>query len=323
VARRGSVRRVTEQVPSEESNLDNLAAVDLNLLVPLMALLEERSVTRAAARVGLSQPAMSHALARLRRLLGDDLLVRQGSTMALTPRAGELVAPLRHVLAQTAKVVHFPGFDPGTDSRVITVSLTASTAIVVGGHVARLVAERAPHATLRLLTAALPDETAFTEQGADVVLATRPWPSAPRRERLYEDRYVVIAAQDAAPADASAVDLLQSLPHVMWEASRQRVQPYAVLAEHGIDYVVGQVVQENFLIPPLVAQVGGVAVHRHRIATSMSARFPLRIEEFPFPVPGLGVDMVWNPRLTDDGFVAWLRRVLQDAAAEVVATDSA
>lgn len=313
------MRRVTEQVPSEASNLDSLAAVDLNLLVPLMALLEERSVTRAAARIGLSQPAMSHTLARLRRLLGDDLLVRQGVAMALTPHAGELIAPLRRVLDQTARVVRFPGFDPATDTRVITISLTASTAVVVGGHVARLVAERAPYATLRLLTSALPDETAFTDEGADVVLASRPLPTPLRRERLYDDRYVVIAGADSAPENASALDLLRTLPHVMWEASHQRVQPYAALAEHGVEYVVGQVVQENFLIPPLVAQVGGVAVHRHRIATSLRTQLPLRIEEFPFPIPGLAVDMVWNPRLTDDVFVAWLRGVLRDAAAEVLA----
>lgn len=317
------MRRVTEQMPSEASNLDSLAAVDLNLLVPLLALLEERSVTRAAVRVGLSQPAMSHTLARLRRLLGDDLLVRQGSAMALTPHAGGLIAPLRHVLDQTARVVRFPGFDPATDKRVISISLTASTAIVVGGHVARLVAERAPHATLRLLTTALPDETAFTEEGADVVLASRPLTSSLRRERLYDDRYVVIAGRDAAPADATALELLRDLPHVMWEASRQRVQPYAVLEQHGVDYVVAQVVQENFLIPPLVAQVGGVAVHRHRIATAMSERFALRIEEFPFPLPGLGIDMIWNPRLSDESFIAWLREVLRDAVAEVISPDLA
>ena len=85
---------------------------------------------------------------------------------------------------------------------------------------------------------------------------------------------------------------------------------------------MGQVVQENFLIPPLVAQVGGVAVHRHRIATAMSERFPLRIEEFPFPLPGLGIDMVWNPRLADDGVRRpGCARVLRDAAAEVVAPE--
>lgn len=65
--------------------LIGLTSVDLNLLVPLLALLEEKSVTRAASRVSLSQPAMSHALRRLRRLLDDELLVRQGGSMILTP----------------------------------------------------------------------------------------------------------------------------------------------------------------------------------------------------------------------------------------------
>ena len=70
-----------------DTDLSRLASVNLNLLVPLLALLEERSVTRAADAVGISQRAMSHALRRMRRLLGDELVVRQGSTLALTPRA--------------------------------------------------------------------------------------------------------------------------------------------------------------------------------------------------------------------------------------------
>ena len=108
------------------SGLDRLASVNLNLLVPLLALLEERSVTRAAERVGLSQPAMSHALTRMRRLLGDDLVVRQGGGVTLTPRALELIAPLRSALQQTARIVNFPSFDPATDGRVITVGSAAA-----------------------------------------------------------------------------------------------------------------------------------------------------------------------------------------------------
>ncbi|MFF3572382.1 LysR family transcriptional regulator [Nocardia jiangxiensis] len=80
------------------SGLDRLASVNLNLLVPLLAVLEERSVTRAAERVGLTQSAMSHAVGRMRRLFDDDLLVRQGNGATLTPRALELIAPLRAVL---------------------------------------------------------------------------------------------------------------------------------------------------------------------------------------------------------------------------------
>lgn len=135
---------------SSDLGLERLASVNLNLLVPLLALLEEGSVTRAAARVGMSQPAMSHALGRMRRMIGDDLVTRQGSGLVLTPRALELIAPLREVLRQTAEVVNFPGFDPAHDSRTITMAMTTSTAFVVGPASARLIAERAPNATLRV-----------------------------------------------------------------------------------------------------------------------------------------------------------------------------
>ncbi|MGV9548547.1 LysR family transcriptional regulator [Streptomyces ardesiacus] len=152
-----------EEQGTTKSGLDRLASVNLNLLVPLLALLEERSVTKAAERVGLSQPAMSHALTRMRRLLGDDLVVRHGSGVTLTPHALELVGPLRSALQQTARLVNFPVFDPATDRRIITVAMTTSTAFVVGPRLTRLVGERAPHATLRLRTITVPTETTFTE----------------------------------------------------------------------------------------------------------------------------------------------------------------
>jgi DNA-binding transcriptional LysR family regulator len=307
---------VSQGQRSETSSLDRLASVDLNLLVPLLALLEERSVTRAAARMGLSQPAMSHALARSRRLLDDDLLVRQGTSMTLTPRAAELVLPLRRALDHAARVVRFPGFDATTDPRAITVAMTTSTAFVIGGHLARLIAERAPHATLRIRTFTVPDESVFTDGGVDVVLLPEAFASPFPRERLYDDRWVVIAATDAAAADASAVDLLRTLPHVVFEGSRRRVTPYLVLDEQHITYTVRQVVPDNVLIPTLVAHVGGVALHRHSFVTAMAEVLPLRVEEFPFPVPGLGIDLVWNPRLADDSFITWLRAVLHEAAGE-------
>ncbi|WP_040801113.1 LysR family transcriptional regulator [Nocardia higoensis] len=294
------------------SGLDRLASVNLNLLVPLLAVLEERSVTRAAERVGLSQPAMSHALGRMRRLFGDDLLVRQGSSVTLTPRALQLIAPLRTVLRQTADVVNFPGFDPATDRRVITVAMTTSTAFVLGPRLARLVAERAPHATLRLRTITVPTESTFTENGVDVVLVSEAFASPHPRERLYDDRCVVVASADSAP-EASALDLITTLAHVVVDSER-RVFPYGVLDEKGVSYRVGRLISDFLLVPYLVAQAGGVALLRYRVADAMRALVDLRIEEFPFPIPALGIDMVWNPHLGDAHFIAWLRQVLFDAA---------
>ncbi|MEU0834070.1 LysR family transcriptional regulator [Streptomyces sp. NPDC056231] len=295
------------------SGLDRLASVNLNLLVPLLALLEERSVTRAAERVGLSQPAMSHALTRMRRMLGDDLVVRQGSGVTLTPRALELVGPLRSALQQTARIVNFPLFDPATDRRLITVAMTNSTAFVVGPRLTRLVTERAPHATLRLRTITVPTEATFTDQGVDVVLISEGHFSPYPRERLYNDRCVVVASPDTPP-DADALELLTTQPHIVVDTDR-RVFPYSVLEDKGIPYRVGQLSSDFLLVPFLVARAGGVALLRYQVAAAMRTLADLRIEEFPFPLPGLGIDMVWNPRLADQHFVEWLRALLLDVAA--------
>lgn len=296
-----------------DPDLGRLASVNLNLLVPLLALLEEGSVTRAAARVGMTQPAMSHALGRMRRLIGDELVTRQGSGLVLTPRALELIAPLRDVLRHTARVVNFPGFDPTRDSRTITVAMTSSTAFVLGPGLARLIAERAPNATLRVRNFVEPQPSDFTDDGVDVVLVSEAFSSPYPRERLYENRWVVIAHPDSDP-EASALDLLTSLPHVTYD-SRHRVMPYAAMDAHGVRYRIGQLISDHLLIPHLVATAGGVAVHTYRVAVAMRERVDLRIEEFPLPISPLGIDMVWNPRLADAEFIGWLREILVEASA--------
>lgn len=296
------------------TGLDRLSAVDLNLLVPLLALLEERSVTRAAERVGLSQPAMSHALRRLRRLFGDDLVVRQGRSVMLTPRALELMAPVRTTLQQAADVVRFPGFDPATDERTITIELTTSTAFVLGPRLARLVGERAPRATLRLRTVAVPTDSTFTEHGVDVVLLSEGFETPHPRERLYDDHCVLVASPDT-PAGLGPLDLVTTQPHVAVDTERRgRVFPYPQLDEMGVAYRIGQLVSDYVLVPYLVARTGGVALMRRRVAVEMGALVDLRIEELPLRLPPLGIDMVWNPHLSDRRFIEWLRQVLFDAA---------
>ena len=301
-----------------DAELARLASVDLNLLVPLLALLEERSVTRAAATVGLSQPAMSHALNRIRRLMGDELLVRQGRGMVLTPRAVELLPALRQSLHQTARIVNATTFDPATDSRLITMTMSNSTAFVIGSPLARLLAERAPNTVLRLRTASVATTAAFAEDAADVALLPEGYPSPYPRERLYDDRWVVVASWNE-PRDASALELLSTVPHVVFDSSGERPRPYEILDEHRVPYTVRQRVADYLFVPHLVARAGGVALHRYQVGLEFEGRFDLRVEEFPFPIQGLGIDMVWNPWLGDDPFKAWLRDILLEAAAPLQA----
>ncbi|MFF3165449.1 LysR substrate-binding domain-containing protein [Streptomyces sp. NPDC003273] len=135
------------------------------------------------------------------------------------------------------------------------------------------------------------------------------------RERLYDDRCVVVAAPDTPP-ETTALELLTTQPHVVVDTDR-RVFPYSGLEDNGIPYRVGRLSSDFLLVPYLVASAGGVALLRHRVATAMRALADLRIEEFPFPLPALGIDMVWNPRLTDQYFVEWLRALLFDVATSL------
>ena len=122
---------------------------------------------------------MSHGLNRTRRLLKDELLVRQGRAVVLTPRAAELIAPLRQALHQTARIVSASSFDPAVDTRVITVAMTDGTAFVIGSHLSRLLAERAPNTVLRLRTSSMASSAAFAEDAANMILLRKRFHPAP------------------------------------------------------------------------------------------------------------------------------------------------
>lgn len=305
----------TPDDPIPDGQLARLSGMNLNLLVPLAALIEERSITRAAQRVGLTQPAMSHALRRIRRVLDDEILVREGAAMILTPRGRDLQEPLRAVLAQAARVMdRSPRFDPQRDARTVTIVLTTSTAALIGGALLALVSAQAPHLRVRLRTMTVPSPAVFVDDGVDVVLLPEVYGAPYPRERLFDDRWVVIVRADQP--GVSALALLQDLPHIVFEAAPRRGSPYDVLDDHGIAYTVTHSVSDNLLVPALVAGSGGVGMHRASAIERLGPALGLRMLEFPFAVEGLAVDMVWNPRVKDAAFVGWLRGVLREAAGQ-------
>lgn len=298
---------------SNESVLASLASVNLNLLVPLLALLEERSVTLAADRVGLSQPAMSHALKKIRRLLGDELLVRQSSGMELTPRAVELIAPLKQALHQAASLVGGTGFDPLTDRRNITLAMTTSTAYVLGGRLATLLSERAPHMSLKLKTGNMTAPTVFTDDGVDAVLITETLASPYPRQRLFDDRWVVIGSP-GMDMTRPGTKIIETEPHVMFEDPLRRLGAYVALDAAGLQYRVSARVNDYLMVPYLVASSRTIAMHRYQVTVEMSDALHLEVTEFPVPIQTIGVDLVWNPWLADDSYKAWLKALLTDAA---------
>ena len=132
----------------------NIRDVDLNLLVMLDALLREQSVTRAARAMDITQPAMSNALKRLRKLLGDPVLVRTASGMQPTARAAQLHRPVRNVLAEMeALIAPNRAFEPETAERLFTILITDYAASILMPHIVDVLEDEAPNIALNILSA--------------------------------------------------------------------------------------------------------------------------------------------------------------------------
>jgi DNA-binding transcriptional LysR family regulator len=295
-----------------------LASIDLNLLVPLDALLTERSVTKAAAAVGLSQPAMSNALARLRRLLSDELLTRVGREYELTDRARSLVEPLAETLRVIrTEVLTPPGFDPATSSRTFTVAATNATALAVLPTLIRDLSVTAPGVTLRVLPLPPSADEFLAHGGVDVVLLPDVLPTALPRERLFDERWVcVVDADNERVGDELPLDLFTALPHVVYESEAGRTAADVALEAMGLHGTIRIRVKDFLLIPLLLRGTPMVAVVQERLGLRLAAAGMLRMLPPPVPLPNLGIDLVWNPRRNGDPALAWLRsRLLASATA--------
>ncbi|MCU0093360.1 LysR family transcriptional regulator [Pseudomonas koreensis] len=200
--------------------VNDLRRIDLNLLVILDALLGEQHVTRAAERLHLSQPAVSHALARLRDLLGDPLLVRAGSALVPTARALELAAPLAETLAQVQSLLAPNTFDPASARRTFRLAMSDyGAAIILPGLIRTLRAE-APGIDLQISHASREGMVEGLLNG-DIDLAAGVLPELPGEVRstpLFEEHYVCLLDRQNLPA-GGILDLptYLSRPHVLLE----------------------------------------------------------------------------------------------------------
>jgi LysR family transcriptional regulator, nod-box dependent transcriptional activator len=294
--------------------------LDLNLLLALQVLLEERSVTRAARRLNVSQPAMSAALARLREYFQDDILVPQGRQMVPTAQAQALAEPVRRMLGELDQLLTSAAvFDPATSQR--TFRIVASdyiTASVIGPLMLRL-ATVAPHMRLEIM---LPCEEAaqlVMEGLADLVITPEDFidPDHPA-ELLCEERQMVVGWKEN-PALGGTVSTaeFERLGHVAVHVGSTRVPSFAdrQLERMGSPRRVELTCGCFTVVPWLICGTQRLAVMHERLATQMAARFPLALAPMPFAFPVMREMIQYHKaREADDG-LKWLRAQLIDQAA--------
>lgn len=288
----------------------NLAAVDMNLLVALEALLDEQHVTRAAQRLGLSQPATSNALSRLRALFDDPLLVRVGSSMRRTPRADDLRPRVQAVLSGARELlVARTDFVPRAATGTITIAISDYVGLVLVPHLVALVAEAAPQLTLRFVAHSNVLDTTALADGTPRVSLGFFFDSSPslRAQTLFSERFACLVRPGDLPGRLTRRRYL-ALSHVL-VSQRGATEGYIdrALAEAGDTREIRTVLPHFLAAGAVVAASGGVVTLPARVAALTAQRLELELHDLPLPHPSWPLVMVWHERFDLHDESAWLR----------------
>jgi DNA-binding transcriptional LysR family regulator len=294
--------------------------VDLNLLRSLRALLEERTVTGAAERMGVSQPSMSAALARLRRHFDDELLVRAGRQHHLTPLARRLQERTRTAVRAADRVFESqPDFDPAGSQREFQVIASDHDAAMIARGVTSLLTNQAPRTRLiiRTVTTRQVENCRETLLDCDLLILPHGLVADAPHQDLFADEWVcIVAGENPDVGDRMTLDQLGSLPWVAaYDTARSSTTVARALRTLGIDLHV-QVMLESFLaVPELVAGTDRVAVLPRRVVQRLPADSGIRALPCPVDVGPLVHAMWWHPFHEGDPEHQFLRGLVMQATA--------
>jgi DNA-binding transcriptional LysR family regulator len=301
----------------------NLARLDLNLLVALDALLTERSVTRAAVRVGLGQSAMSHNLARLRDLFGDELLTRGPKGMRPTPHALALIEPVRAILSQVqALVSRDEAFDPRTAERTFRFGLPDSVEIMIVPSLLAHLCEVAPGIHLRLHNI---DSSQLLEDldadRLDLAIGYGEFAQGQahhKRRLLFTETYLcMFNAERTGITGPISLDDYVRLPHLLTSLRPgERGVVDDALAKLGLRRNVVLTTPRFLAVPFLVARAPVVVTMHARLARFFASKLGLSLSSPPVALQEIAVSLLWHESYDRDPAHAWLRQAVLRRVAQ-------
>ena len=298
----------------------DIRAVDLNLLKAFDALIRERAVTRAAGRIGLSQPAMSHALSRLRDLFADDLFVRTPNRMEPTARAREIAplvsAAIEHIEAALNLGV---GFDPAKSAGIFTAGMAEYAEVALVGRLAESFAREAAKATLRLTPLTGIEAAEQLDKGAiDVAVShLRALPAHLDSMVLLRDPFVLIARRGHPLATQSpSIEAYAALDHVLVSPRGDTTGSVdRILTDFGLRRRIALLVATYLAVPAALAVSELVATVPSRTAQQIALTAEIKI--LPLPVDlDTTVSIAWHRRAASEPAQVWFRQLLTAAAQD-------
>ncbi|MDB6091333.1 MAG: LysR family transcriptional regulator [Gammaproteobacteria bacterium] len=300
---------------------------DLNLLIALDALLQEKNVTRAAERVFVSQPAMSAALQKLRDYFNDQLLVRVGRDMELTPRGLSLAEPVREALLRIqATLGTQPSFEPSTVRRAFTLIVSADAVLRVMPTVFRRLTREAPGVQCHVEHFSETTLSRLEYGDADLYLGLnslrlfglRAFPETLRITDLRPVRWVAVVARDHPTVEDTITEAQYlALPHIFgWPSGHTLPLEELVRRLTNADIDVRATTQGLLEIPFLLAGTELIATLPEHLARLLANLAPVKIVPLPFNTPETREVVIWHKRNEPDPGHAWLRDIIIEAARE-------
>ena len=303
----------------------NLSGFDLNLLRVLDALLREESTVRAGERIGLSQPAVSSSLNRLRASLGDPLFVRKGQRIVPTDFAKSLEVPLRQALDGIETLLVGPGkFDPSAAQQSFKISGSDSYAELLMPALARHLVAEAPGVKAQLVEPVASDHIATLEKfGVDMVLLpkTQQFPAWVESAPAFEARFVVIARQGhprlmrngIAPGDTIPMGLFCDLGHAVFSPEGNlKAMTDAALAKVGRERNVVVTLSTMAGVCSVVVDSDLVGILPEPLAQRMAPRLGLDTYRAPVPLGPGRIFLIWHKRNAANAAHAWFRKLVLD-----------
>lgn len=301
----------------------NIHKFDFNLLLILHALLTERSVTRAAQSVFITQPAASNALKRLREIFADPLLVRSSNCMHLTPRALSLITPVQNALNQVELILECnEKFDPKKLSFTLHLAVSEYVAFVLMPLLLKDLRANAPN--LHLVVRDVDREHPLRAlQNGTVDLIAAFVPDTPRdlhSRTLFRDSWVCIFRKNGFPNKTRLTKRMFNLAsHVSLPMQTGGSAAYLqrILGERGVSRNIAVSMPHYLSIPRLVSSTDLVMTIPERLALELTRQMPLDSAKLPVDIPSFSISMLWHERNESNSAHAWIRERLLDVASRI------
>jgi len=291
--------------------------VGLQLIELFSSVYRTRNLTLAGSQLGLSQPAVSRGLARLREAYGDPLFVRLQRGVQPTPFADHLAEPLAAALSIVQGTIEPPTFAPSTADRHFRIAMTDIGERYFLPRLLRHLAKAAPHVSIETVSPALADlQRGLTSGDIDLVISFLPHLGKQVREmRLFRERFVYLARQKHPIVRGMLTrEMVRELPHVVvaTPGTRHAAEVERVLTSSRVKVPVALRVRSFLCVGPIVAESDLIAAVPNTLAELVAASLKLQRIDPPLQIPGFDISMGWHQRFHRDPGNQWMRAQFVD-----------